>query len=220
MLVDESRRTDLMVLGTRGRGDFSATCLGSVSIAVAARAFCPVVILRSGMPADPGPAFPVVVGVDGSEWSAHALEVAADVAVQARAPLRVVNVCAGLPEGTWAAASARGISPSPDRFLDAAHSAAEQVAEQAVNAARRAHSGVNVTRLVVEGHPAHSLSPTANDAGLLVVGSRGRGVFTGLVLGSVSHGVVKTARCPVMVVRTPKAPRRHDHDEASMRVLI
>src|SRR5689334_4648007 len=70
MLVDESRRADLMVLGTRGRGDLSAACLGSVSTTVAAHAFCPVVILRGGACPIPGPASPVVVGVDGSESSA------------------------------------------------------------------------------------------------------------------------------------------------------
>ena len=220
MLVDESRRTDLMVLGTRGRGDFSAACLGSVSTAVAAHAFCPVVILRGGAPPIPGPAFPVVVGVDGSESSARALEVAADVATQAHAQLRVVSVWAGLPEDTRAAAAASGMSPSADRFADVARSAAEHIAEQAVNAARKSRPELNITRLVVAGYPAYALAPAANDGGLLVVGSRGRGAFTGLMLGSVSHGVVQTARCPVMVVRTPKASRRHEHDEASMHVLI
>ena len=220
MLVDESRRADLMVLGTRGRGDFSAACLGSVSTAVAAHAFCPVVVLRGGAPPIPGPASPVVVGVDGSESAARALEVAADVAAQARSQLRVVTVWAGLPEDAEATTSASAMSPSADRFAHAARSRAEHISEQAVNAARKAHPGLDVTRLVVAGYPAYALGPAANDAGLLVVGSRGRGSFTGLVLGSVSHGVVQTARCPVMVVRTPKASRKHEHDEASMHVLI
>jgi nucleotide-binding universal stress UspA family protein len=219
-LVEESRRTDLMVLGTRGRGDFSAACLGSVSMAVAAHAFCPVVILRGGTPPIPGPAFPVVVGVDGSESSAQALKVAADVAAQAQAQLRIVSVWTGLPEDTRMAAYASGMSPSADSFADVARDAAEHVAEQAADAARKAHPELDVTRLVVEGYPASVLGPVANDAGLLVVGSRGRGAFTGLVLGSVSHGVVQTAHCPVMVVRMPKTARHHEHDEASMHVLI
>jgi len=161
-----------------------------------------------------------VVGVDGSESAARALEVAADVAAQARSQLRVVTVWAGLPEDAEATTSASAMSPSADRFAHAARSRAEHISEQAVNAARKAHPGLDVTRLVVAGYPAYALGPAANDAGLLVVGSRGRGSFTGLVLGSVSHGVVQTARCPVMVVRTPKASRKHEHDEASMHVLI
>jgi nucleotide-binding universal stress UspA family protein len=220
MLTDESRRTDLMVLGTRGRGDFSAACLGSVSTAVAAHAFCPVVILRGGAPPIPGPEFPVVVGVDGSQSSAKALEVAADVAAQAHAQLRVVSAWAGLPEDNRMAAYASGMSPSTDSFAEVAHNSAERVAEQAVKAARKAHAELDVTPLVVEGYPAYALGPAATGAGLLVVGSRGRGAFTGLVLGSVSHGVVQTAHCPVMVVRMPKASRHHEHDEASMHVLI
>jgi nucleotide-binding universal stress UspA family protein len=86
-----------------------------------------------------------------------------------------------------------------------ARSAAEQVAEQAVDAARKAHPELEVTQLVVEGYAAYGLGAAAHGARLLVVGSRGRGAFTGLVLGSVSHAVVQTARCPVMVVRMPKA---------------
>lgn len=202
-LVEESRRADLVVLGTRGRSDLSAACLGSVSTAVAAHAFCPVVIVHGETPPTPGPAFPVVVGVDGSAPAARALAVAADVAAQAHAPLRVVSVWSGRPESA-----------------DGTRSAAERIAEQAESAALTAHPGLDVTHLVVQGHPESALGPAANGAGLLVVGSRGRGAFAGLVLGSVSHRVAHTARCAVMVVPERKAARRRQHDDASMHVLV
>ncbi|MEU3985934.1 universal stress protein [Streptomyces sp. NPDC026672] len=54
---------------------------------------------------------------------------------------------------------------------------------------------------VVEGHPAAALTEAAKDAELLVVGSRGHGAFTGMLLGSVSHHCVHHATCPVLVVR-------------------
>jgi nucleotide-binding universal stress UspA family protein len=114
-LVQESRRTDLMVLGTRGRGDFSAAWLGSVSTAVAPHAYCPIVIIGGDRPRIPGPGFPVV-GLDGSQSSARALEVAADLAAQAHAQQRVVSVWAGLAEDNRMAAYASGMSPSADSF--------------------------------------------------------------------------------------------------------
>ena len=61
-----------------------------------------------------------------------------------------------------------------------------------------------VSQRVVEGHPAQVLLDAAADAALLVVGSRGRGGFTGMLLGSVSQSVVARAACPVVVVRAPE----------------
>lgn len=218
-LVEESRRADLLVLGTRERGEFSAACLGSVSTAVAAHAFCPVVIVRMGTPPIPGPGFPVVVGVDGSESAAGALEVAADVAAQAHAQLLVVSVWTGRPQDIRRV-NGGGVPSSRHHVADGTRNGAERVAEQAADTARKTHRGLDVIQLVVRGRPAQELGHAANGGGVLVVGSRGRGAFTGLMLGSVSHGAVHTAPCPVMVVGMPKASRRHEDDKASMHVLI
>jgi nucleotide-binding universal stress UspA family protein len=62
------------------------------------------------------------------------------------------------------------------------------------------HPDVTVTPVVVEGHPAQVMVEASRDAELLVVGSRGRGAFTGMVLGSVSQHCVQQAECPVVVV--------------------
>jgi nucleotide-binding universal stress UspA family protein len=69
-------------------------------------------------------------------------------------------------------------------------------------------SGVEVQRTVVEDRrPAEALVELSNDADLLVVGSRGRGGFTELLLGSVSHATVLHAACPVVVVPSPRNER-------------
>jgi nucleotide-binding universal stress UspA family protein len=63
-----------------------------------------------------------------------------------------------------------------------------------------------VSQRVVQGHPAQVLVDAAADAALLVVGSRGRGGFTGMLLGSASQHVIARAACPVVVVRVPVDP--------------
>jgi nucleotide-binding universal stress UspA family protein len=79
--------------------------------------------------------------------------------------------------------------------------AAEDTLRRAEAHARGAHPGLTIETEVLYGEPGHVLGDLAAHAGLVVVGSRGRGGFTGLLLGSVSHIVIHEAPCPVMVVR-------------------
>ena len=65
----------------------------------------------------------------------------------------------------------------------------------------RAHPNITVRPRAVEGHPAHVLIEASRGAELLVVGSRGHGAFSGMVLGSVSQHCVTQAHCPVLVLR-------------------
>jgi nucleotide-binding universal stress UspA family protein len=65
---------------------------------------------------------------------------------------------------------------------------------------RAAHPELTVETDVLFGHAGQKIAQLGKDAGLIVVGSRGRGGFTGLILGSVSHTVIHEAGCPVMVV--------------------
>jgi nucleotide-binding universal stress UspA family protein len=91
-------------------------------------------------------------------------------------------------------------------FEEAARSAAAELLDSALYELRDALAGVEVERLVIEDrHPAEALVEASSDADLLVVGSRGRGGFKQMLLGSVSHAVVLHARCPVVVV-----PSRRD----------
>jgi nucleotide-binding universal stress UspA family protein len=137
--------------------------------------------------------FVIVVGVDGSEQSLAALDWAITEARLRRGEVRLVTAWYYPP-----LASTVGVID--DTF--------KKDAEQELAAALKAvaDEGVAVTGQVVENSPATALLDAARDADLLIVGSRGHGGFTGLLLGSVSSQVIHHAHCPVLVVR-PKAPR-------------
>ena len=79
--------------------------------------------------------------------------------------------------------------------------------EDTVAKAAGSSDGDRVSQRVVQGHPAQVLVDAAADAALLIVGSRGRGGFTGMLLGSVSQHVIARAACPVVVVRAPADPQ-------------
>jgi nucleotide-binding universal stress UspA family protein len=86
-------------------------------------------------------------------------------------------------------------------FEEAARNTASELLGSALYEQRDALAGVEVERVVIDDrHPAEALVEVSNDADLLVVGSRGRGGFKQLLLGSVSHAVVLHAVCPVVVV--------------------
>ena len=197
-LVLASKDAGLVVIGSRGRGRMAAGLLGSTSYAVAAHALCPVVVVRGGWAVHPGPDHPVVVGVDDSEASHRAVARAAEVAAAAGAVLRIVTVGhLRSPEG-WAYVE--------DSRAGTEHSHAVREHAQPILDGARRRATAHRPDLVVEtevlfGEPGHVLAGNGVHAGLLVVGSRGRGGFAGLLLGSVSHTVIHEATCPVMVVR-------------------
>jgi nucleotide-binding universal stress UspA family protein len=135
----------------------------------------------------------VIVGVDGSPHSARALTWACRQAETCGDTVRAV--CAwslGASGEDWMAQP--GVSAEGQRR-------AEEVLRKAVGRALSDHPSVEVEMTVVEGPPARVLVDMSADADLLVVGSRGRGGFSGLLLGSVSQQCVHHAHCPVTVVR-------------------
>ena len=137
----------------------------------------------------------IVVGVDGSPGAVRALEWAVGEA-RLRAtgltlvhawhiPTSVKMATPGLPLADWAVLE----------------DAARQILAQAAEQVRRA--GVEVEPVLVERYAAPALIEQGRGADLLVVGSRGRGGFTGLLLGSVSQEVAHHARCPLVIVPPP-----------------
>jgi nucleotide-binding universal stress UspA family protein len=204
VLLRESRHAALVVVGTRGHGDLASTLLGSVAARVAAHASCPVVVVRGVDAAAAWTGRPVVVGVDGSPAATTALRAATIRADATGVPLRVVCAWTPTAPGAWDRAYWLAVDPhhEPD---DSARAAAERVAAEAAADALNRAPGLRTETRVCAGDPATVLLDAAADAGLVVVGARGRGSLASLFLGSVSHGVVHGARAPVLVVRAADA---------------
>ncbi|MET8911314.1 universal stress protein [Micromonospora sp. NPDC004551] len=190
-LIEESRRAELVVVGSRGVGGFAGLLLGSVSNQVAQHAHCPALVVRPAEQPIPVQG-PVLVGVDGSEPAGHAVRLAADEAVRRDAELVLVQV--RTPE--------RG-AVAPDAAAEATAAAQAESAELLAGAAARIRTDHPVLRVVerpLRGEsPEQALIEASGEAALVVVGSRGRGGFAGLLLGSVSQALVQHAHCPVLV---------------------
>ncbi|MEO5709812.1 MAG: universal stress protein [Nocardioidaceae bacterium] len=146
----------------------------------------------------------IVVGVDGSPGSVLALEWAVREAGQRGATAHAVMAWEH-PQPYAANVWGLGMDPALD-IQEALASAAAAEAARIAGEVGEAQDMV-VTSAAFEGHPATALLQAAQDADLLVVGSRGHGGFVGALLGSVSQHVVCHASCPVVVV--PDADRHH-----------
>ncbi len=140
----------------------------------------------------------IIVGVDGSDHSHRALLWAMQEAARHHAPLTVMTVCPS--PARPATAAFWGVPTLPDGGFDAEH--ARRVVQDAVDKAAGEISGTapEVTVTAAMGQPAEELVTASRDADMLVVGSRGTGGFTRLLLGSVSSQVVHHAACPVVVI--------------------
>ena len=195
LLVEASGVADTVVLGARGRGAGRSAVLGSVSQQVAMHARCPVVVTREHAAQDGAGAGRVVVAVDGSEASAAAIGYAFEHASISDAGLTVVHawwweyVEGILAESPWAG------------NWEEIRSGEEVVVAESIAGWREKYPDVEVAIHILRGHPVELLVEESAGADLLVVGSRGRGGFAGLLLGSVSHGVLHHAMCPVAIVR-------------------
>ncbi|GAA2454474.1 universal stress protein [Streptomyces lavendulocolor] len=180
-----ARRARLIVLGsrrlTRPEEIVSAR---SVVVPVSAQADCPVVVVRE--PAHPTAESALVVGVDGSESSRSAVAFAVE-----EASLRHAGVHA-----LWA-----WRRPAVSLRDEAAGTAERRrlLAETVAGWAEE-YPDVRITQDVVRGHPVEELARASADALAVVAGRRGRGGYSGMRLGSVVHGLLHRATCPVITV--------------------
>jgi nucleotide-binding universal stress UspA family protein len=141
----------------------------------------------------------IVVGVDGSDGGASALEFAAGEAAFRGALLRIVSAWDVPP----VAYSVEFTPPLDAGTLDAFRARAQQFADDALAEVKQRHPSLEGEALAVQGQPADVLIAQRADATLIVVGRRGLGGFRSLLLGSVSQQVVQHATCPVVVVNQP-----------------
>ncbi|MFI5589474.1 universal stress protein [Amycolatopsis sp. NPDC051758] len=195
-LTQESQHAELLVLGSRGLGGFTGSLVGSTAVAVAAHTHCPIVVVRGRQPHDPPPGTgPVVVGADGSPDSDAALGFACEEARLRGTALTAVH--------TWSDILADGmLRPHPLQENPDEIAAAERVklAEQVVGWQRK-YPELAIEFEVSRGRPVRTLLERGERAQLIVVGCRGRGGFTGMLLGSTSQALIAHSPCPVAVVR-------------------
>jgi nucleotide-binding universal stress UspA family protein len=204
VLVEESARASLLVVGNRGNGGFAGLLLGSVGISVAARATCPVVVVRGTTDHRDRPDGPVVVGVDGSLDAEPALVFAFEEASRRGVPLLAVHA--------WVA---EVMDPDVAPYIDwdAVAVEEERVLTDTLAPWEAEFPGVEVRRSVVRDGAARALVTAAECADLVVVGTHGYGWMRGLLLGSVGQSLLQHAPCPVAVVR----PAREEDEEPADR---
>ncbi|MFE0130695.1 universal stress protein [Streptomyces sp. NPDC059037] len=189
-LLAAAASSALLVVGSRGFGALAGVLVGSVALAVAARADCPVVLVRAGgHPEDhpegsaAGPNRPVVLGLDLDRPCDELLEFAFSAAAARHAPLHVVH--------TWAVplvptADATDPTVAKSRLLAAS-----------LTPWRHKFPGTQVTERLVHGLAGHHLVKAAAEAALLVVGRR---ISAGARLGRTAHAAIHRTRCPVAIV--------------------
>ncbi|MBG7697796.1 universal stress protein [Streptomyces sp. MC1] len=195
-LIRESRSALAVVLGCRGRSGVIESLLGSVSVAVAGHAHCPVIVLRGSHDnqAHSGARGRIVLGVGSKPAGSAAVRFAIEEAVLRGVPLEAVRA--------WRR-PLHEPRAHPLIVGQPAHVHEQQAVEAVEDALRDIPSGLGVRRRTVEGHARDALLAVSREADLLVVGARRRRGHHGLQLGRVAHGVLHHAACPVAVVPEP-----------------
>ncbi|MCM6778959.1 universal stress protein [Nocardia sp. CDC159] len=192
-LISRSRHAHMLVLGSHGHSAFRRGLLGSVSTAAAHHAHCPVAIVHSSSAIDPISARrPVLVGVDGTPNSVPTLTIAFEEAARRKVELIALHA--------W---NDTGRTDLPARNWEALREAEHAALAESLAGWSEKYPDVPVRRIVTCDRPARALLDEAENAQLIVVGSHGRGGFTGMLLGSTSNTVLHMAECAIIVVRQP-----------------
>jgi nucleotide-binding universal stress UspA family protein len=195
VLCTESMAAQVVIIGDRGLSRIEGLLVGSVTVALAVHALCPVVVVR-GDETDQDLMLPVLLGVDGSSTS----EAATAFAFEAASARGVVLVAMH----TW---SDMMFDPSMAAVVidwTAVAEAESQVMTDRLAGWMEKFPDVTVEQVVTRDSPARHLLARAQQSQLVVVGSRGHGEFAGMVLGSVSNALLHRSPCPVAVVRTDR----------------
>lgn len=198
-LIDLSKDSGMIVVGSHGHGAFHRSLLGSVSTALVHHAQCPVAVIHDAPL--PRRDAPVVVGVDGSQVSERATGIAFEEAARRSVELLAVHAWS---DTTLIAAHAwgdSGLLAESSADWAAVSTGAEVLLAERLAPWQSKYPGVAVRRVVVCERPAHFLAEESENSQLLVVGSHGRGGFAGMLLGSVGTKLAHTVRVPLIVAR-------------------
>ncbi len=191
-LVRASENAQVIALGSRGMGAIEGALLGSVSNGVLHHAHCPVAVIHAHEAHASDNTSPVLLGIDGSPASEAATAVAFDEAQRRGVELVALHA--------W---SDVGVLPvfgmNWREYEDEGHA----LLGQRLAGWHEQFPDVHVNRRIVCDKPARWLIEESQQAQLVVVGSHGRGGFTGMLLGSVSTAVAQHAKCPALIVRGP-----------------
>ncbi|MQA11358.1 MAG: universal stress protein [Pseudonocardiaceae bacterium] len=199
-LIFESQRASQVVVGYAGSGGITSL-LGSTATSVVAHARCPVIVVRGTEPGEGGirNSGPVIVGVDGSQASEETIGFAFEEASLRETGLAALHV--------WSMFTVELVWQGPKVEFDSATINRAQRRTLAEQFARwhEKYPDIHVDQIVMRGSAARSMLDYGAHAQLIVVGSRGRGGFTGMLLGSTSQALITRAPCPVAVVRSATA---------------
>lgn len=189
VLVEASESAALLVIGSDSQGTGSTR--GSHGIRITAAAHCPVVAVpdldtvgRTG----------VLVGTDGSEVSAGAVEFAAAEAARLGETLTAVSVWTPMP-------IPGPLSGYPEPYLEDMQGVTGEILRNALAGVRETYPDLEIVERVECGYPSTIITELAQDARLAVVGSHGRGAFARLLLGSISHEVLARLATVTAIVR-------------------
>lgn len=194
-LLDAGRNSFALIVGPRGRGAFAGLLLGSVSLTVAGRAQCPIIVVRGDQASIGNTHQRILLGVGDASTRTAAVRFAFQEAEVRGAVLSAVR--------TWRSPLRQSteIAGTDDASADLCRRQAYAELDEALDEAARDHPSVLVRRRAVEGRARGALRHWSAAADLLVVGApRRHGRNAGLQLGRVAHTVLHHAACPVAVV--------------------
>lgn len=190
VFVELSRNYQLIVIGNRGKGGLAERLLGTTSSSLPAYAYCPIVVVP--YTDDDGQRIHlnntisrVAVGSDESKWGLKALEIAANLADSWNAELDVISAVPSVQ-------GAEGDTAVMGSYMEDLEERVKPILQRLPD--------LKIHLTVVPGSAVDALTQASLNHDLVVVGSRGRGGFTGLLLGSISQGLLQHSSRPVYVV--------------------
>lgn len=196
ILLEQSTDSAMLVVGSRGLSRWVDGLLGSVSTSVVLHARCPVAVIREFPTPNEATSGPVVVGIDGTENSEPTITEAFEAASLHGVELVAVHAWSDSDISTAFRSDPDGVALDWDSIATAEHA----VLSERLAGWKDKYPDVPVRRVVVRENPTRALITESASAQLVVVGRRGRGGFTSMLLGSTSRNLLHQVSCPLLII--------------------